>query len=214
MKAKLILSFALISMLFASPSCKKGDDGPIGPAGPTGPQGPAGSPNVIYTAWFQATSWVKDTIFNIYDFSYVKTIPEITQKIIDSGTVLTFGKLLGYNPQIWPVDQIGQLPLTLTYKTSSAGETDIDTWQAAPYVGNIRIHFTNNQNYYDNLATNHQFRCIIIPGGVKSTAGTRLHRSEQGDIESNSASLQTKNGQIDFTKMSYEEVCAYFKIAE
>jgi hypothetical protein len=84
----------------------KGDPGATGPAGLTGAGGaagaggPAGSANVIYSAWFTASPWIKDTVFYVYGFNYTKAVTEITQDILDSGTVITFGKLSGYNTAI------------------------------------------------------------------------------------------------------------------
>ena len=204
-----IRTFGLL--LFAAPlfivACKKGDTGPAGAAGPTGPQGPAGSPNVIYSQWFTPASYIKDTIFGIYGFSYTKATTDITQVTLDSGVVIVYAKLLGYNPLIWPTTQVGKLPISLTY---IQGTTMTDTWTGTETPGNLKIRFVNDHNYYGSIATSHQFRYIVIPGGVKSTVasvkpGLQTGKGSQMDIQAVAANYQ---------QMSYAEVCQRLNIPE
>lgn len=166
----LLLTISSSALLFTS--CKKGDDGEPGTA------------NVKYSEWFTPAPYKKDTIFGIWGFNYIQDAPAITEDILQKGTVLTFGKLLGYNGLIWPANQVGQLPINLTY--NQAGVTT-DTWSAGLSPGKIKIRFVNDRNTYTTIATQHQFRYIVIPGGV--TAG---------------------RGQV----MSYEEVCKTYNIPE
>jgi hypothetical protein len=151
-------TFSLVAILFALvlglSNCKKGD---------TGPAGPAGSANVMYSEWFTPATYQKDTVFGVWGFKYNRTAPGITQKVLDSGVVLTFGKLLGYNSLVWPAGNVGQLPVTITYM--QGGVTN-DTWSALASVGNLRIRFHNDRNIYTSIATQHQFRYIIVPGGL------------------------------------------------
>ena len=160
--------FAVCVMAIVT-SCKKGD------TGPAGPQGPVGSANVIYSSWFTPGAYTKDTVFGIYGFNYIKAAAEITQPILDSGTVLTFGKLLGYNPLVWPSTQVGQLPINLTYQQ---GSTMTDTWTALATPGNLRIRFVNDHNFYPAISNAHQFRYIIIPGGKPGARQAQLSYSE------------------------------------
>jgi hypothetical protein len=143
-------------------SCKKGDTGPAGITGATG------SANVIYSQWFTPSAYVKDTVFYVYGFNYTKATTDITQAVIDSGTVITYGKLLGYNPIIWPVNQVAQLPIVLNYKMTTGGITYTDTWSAWVTAGNLKIRMVDDQNYYGSIATSHMFRYIVIPGGAKT----------------------------------------------
>ncbi|MET0638164.1 MAG: hypothetical protein ABWZ25_19185 [Chitinophagaceae bacterium] len=152
MKHTLAFGVCLLIASFFIVSCKKGDVGPPGTA------------NVKYSAWFTPTTYKKDTVFGIWGFNYTQAAPEITQQIIDTGTVLTFGKLLGYNPAVWPANQISQLPINISYVQSGATQTD--TWSALVSPGNLKIRFVNNNNIYTSIATQHQFRYIIIPGSV------------------------------------------------
>lgn len=164
MKRRQIL-LTLVSAVIILAACKKAVDGANGPAGP------AGTANVKYSEWFTPTPYIKDTVYGVWGFKYNKAAPAITQQVLDSGTVLTFGKLLGYNSIAWPVNQIGQLPITVTYQQ---GGLQNDTWQVYPSVGNLRIRFQNDHNIYTSIANNHQFRYIIIPGGLPAGRGESL----------------------------------------
>ncbi|HMH23128.1 MAG TPA: hypothetical protein VK563_15195 [Puia sp.] len=179
-----VLTIIVASLLIVS--CKKGDTGPAGVAGP------AGTANVIYSAWFTPATYTKETIFGTYGFKYDKAITEITQKILDSGTVITFGKLNGYNPIIWPTDQIAQMPISLTYLSGT--DANIDTWSALLSLGNLEIRLVSSLNAYSNISNAHQFRYVIIPGGTKSTVAlTKL-----GLVNGNAGT---------FLQMSYAEIC-------
>jgi len=154
-----LFTVIIVSLLFVS--CKKGD---------TGPAGLKGTANVIYSSWFTPATYKKDTIFGTYGFSYKEATADITQKILDSGTVITFGKLNGYNPIIWPTDQVSQLPINLTYLSGS--QANIDTWSASLSLGNLTIRLVSSLNAYGTISTAHQFRYVIIPGGTKSTVAS------------------------------------------
>ena len=194
MKKFMLLSVSFLAIVLVFTSCKKGDVGPQGPQGPAGSQGAqgqqgvqgqTGTANVIYSPWFTPGAWTKDTIFGLWGFNYNKTATEITQQLLDSGVVLAFGKLYGYNPIIWQNGQVGQLPVAINYILG--GTTYTDNWSALVTPGNIHIRFTDDQNYYGSISTSHQFRYIIIPGG---SAGGRL------------------------ANLSYEEVCRKYNIPQ
>lgn len=212
-----VLSLCSKTLIIAIPvllifSCKKGDTGPAGPAGPAGPTGPTGAPNVIYSAWFTAAPWTKDTVFDVYGFNYTKAAADITQNILDSGTVITFGKLAGYNTLVWPTGQVAQLPIVINYKFSSGGITYTDTWSALATAGKLKIKFVDDQNYYGSIATAHQFRYILIPGGQKSTAAAK-----QGAISANGKRISAEdfNEVIQhYQEMSYTEVCQRLGVPE
>jgi hypothetical protein len=200
-----------VTLMMLITSCQKGNTGPAGPAGATGSTGatgavgPTGTANVIYSAWFTASPWIKDTVFDVYGFNYTKTAADITQNMLDSGTVITFGKLLGYNTLIWPINQVSQLPIVLNYKFSSGGITYTDTWSALTSAGKLKIRFVNDQNYYGSIATAHQFRYVIIPGGVKSTAAFK-----QGAISASGKQISATDIEEvmqNHQQMGYTEIC-------
>lgn len=170
-----ILSIAVLATttLFLLSCQKDNDDKPV-----------PGATTAVYSNWFQATPWKKDTIFGIWGFNYDKVAPDITQQVMDSCVILTFGKMSGYNPAIWPTNQIGQLPIMFVYKQ---GNTVTDTWSASPSVGKLRIRFVNDANIYNVISDSHLFRYIIIKGGLPAGRGTA---------------------------MSYEDICKYYNIPE
>lgn len=193
----LILSFLFLLIQ----SCKKGD---------TGPAGKDGAANVIYSAWFTPTPYIKDTVFGIWGFKFNKAAPDITQNMLDSGTIITFGKLLGYNPLVWATDQVATMPISITYMQSGV---TTDTWSAFASVGNLRIRFVNDRNIYTSIATGHQFRYIIIPPGKKAT----LARNEgNGPLSAEMPASNMAVGRVarDHGKMSYEEICRLLDIPE
>ncbi len=178
--------YFLVMMMVASfIACKKGDTGPEGPAGPQG------SPNVKYSDWFKPNAYILTTIFSVKNFTYEKSVPEITQPILDSGLVIVFAKLLGYNPSIWPANQVAQMPISLTYLQS--GATMTDSWSALTAPQKLTIRFVNDKNEYNVIATAHQFRYVIVPGGSKIAGRSTIGNYEQ---------------------MSYSELCRHFGIPE
>ena len=176
-------SIFLTSLLFLS--CKKGD---------TGPAGATGTANVIYSDWFTPASYKKDTIFGTYGFSADKAVTALTQPIVDSGTVIVFGKLDGYISSVWPTAQVSALPISITYMDGSS--PNIDTWSALITTGNLRIRLVSSLNAYGSVSNAHQFRYIIIPGGTKATASLR-----PGQVTGRGNVL------LNYSQMSYEEVC-------
>jgi hypothetical protein len=172
----------IIMVVLVSSACSKqgptgatGPQGPTGPAGPTGPKGDIGTANVLYSDWFTPPSYTKDTVFGIWGFNYDKAAAGITQTILDSGTVLTFGKLDGYAPVIWPTNQASLLPINITFMLRTTTYTD--TWSALVTTGNLRIRFVNNQNLYGSIPGMFQFRYIIIPGEVKTNSVPKDYKS-------------------------------------
>jgi hypothetical protein len=91
-----------------------------------------------------------------------------------------YGKLVGYTTLIWPAGQVSQMPININYKFSSGGITYTDTWSALVAPGKLTIRFVNEENYYGSIATLHQFRYIIIPGG-KAASG-RIAQLSYHDI--------------------------------
>lgn len=166
MKKYFLVAVIAMAVVFFVAGCKKGD---------TGPQGPTGNANVMYSEWFKPATYKKDTVFGIWGFNYTHSDPAITQAMLDSGAVLTFGKMHGYNPAVWPAGQVGQLPITITYQQ---GGVQNDTWRALARPGTLRIRFENDHNIYNSISTAHEFRYIIIPGGVPTGRVARLSYEE------------------------------------
>lgn len=184
---KIFIFFFCIVILH---SCKKGD---------AGPAGPAGSANVKYSDWFTPDTYTSTAVFGISNFTYDKAAPEITQPVLDSGVVLTFGKLLGYAASFWSANQVAQLPISLTYKQGATTMTD--TWSARAQPQKLTINFMNSVNYYINITPQHQFRYIIIPGGnkISLTSGRKASLRQVAE---------------NYQYMSYTEICNALNIPE
>ena len=204
----------LIFLIFQTLSCSKGSTGPAGatgPAGPSGSSGPTGTANVQYSDWFTPAAYTKDTVIGSYGFYYDKAATAITQVILDSGVVLTFGKLDGYITSIWPTNQVAQLPIAITYLNGSTG--NIDTWSALATVGNLRIELISSTNAYGSISNAHQFRYVIIPGGVKLNSSGLFPSAGQTQV--NSEENSRKQEVIsNYSQMSYEQICTLLNIPE
>ena len=203
-----VLLFLLLS--WAMVACQKGNTGPAGATGPAGPtggngaQGPAGTANVIYSQWFDPSTYVKDTVFGTWGFYYDKATTDITQQVVDSGTVITFGKLDGYVTSVWPTAQVAMLPITITYMDGSS--PNIDTWSALITPGNLRIELTSSLNAYGGISNAHKFRYVVIPGGTKCAVA-----SIKPGLGKGNASLPT-NADLEevkqnYRQMGYAEIC-------
>ena len=211
----LLIRVALVAFLsFGIVSCQKGDTGPAGATGATGAtgaKGAAGTANVIYSGWFTPPSWTEDTVFGIYQFFYNDSTTAITQGVLDSGVVMTFGQLDGYITSIWPTNQVAQLPIAITYMEGSTTYTD--TWSALATPGNLQIQFVNNMNLYGGISNAHKFRYVIIPGGA--SVGTT---SENPGLKSGNGSLQTSSAVREvirnYRQMSYSQICRSLAIPE
>ena len=181
MKNSIKIVILFIGLLMITLSCRSED-------AEQGPQGEPGTANVIYSPWFTADNFTEATVYGIKNMYYVKSAPQITQEILDTGVVLVYGNLSGYVSTVWPAGQVSQLPISLTYV--QGGQTMTDTWSAVQTVGKLTMKFINDKNYYtaSGLSTVHKFRYVIIPGGV---AGKQ---------------------NLDYSKMSYKELCAKFNI--
>ena len=203
-----IFSNTVIVLSLFAVSCKKGD------TGPAGGKGPVGSANVIYSAWFTPAAYIKDTVFGIYGFNYDKATTDITQSIVDSGTVITFGKLDGYTTVIWPTQQVSALPIAITYMAGSS--PNIDTWSALVTAGNLRIRLVSSLNQYGSISTAHQFRYIVIPGGVKSTASLKPGEevSGNGNTLNMSGNSFLNDVILHHQSMGYLEICQRLGIPE
>lgn len=188
-----ILILAAVMLMFQK--CKKGDTGP------------AGTANVLFSDWYTPTTYIKDTIFGIWNFTHNREVPELTSSIIDSGTVITFGKLLGYNPAVWPTSQVAALPVQLTY---NSGGTTTDTWSALVTPGNLTIRFVNDKNTYNIIANAHQFRYIIIPGGNKIARSSPL---VQQLIADQTGTSMRRSSDV-YSTANYKELCRLLSIPD
>jgi hypothetical protein len=180
-----------------------------GPTGPAGAPGAAGSANVVYSAWFTPNPWTETTVFGIYNFNFTVVDPAISQTVLDSGIVLTYGMLDGYTTSIWPTGQVALLPITVTYQEDA--QTEIDVWTALLAPDSLTINFVNNNNLYEEISTSHQFRYVIIPGSVLDTVTV----STDDDVAIRARAMtrgQYTRAQV--RAMSYPQVAQLFHIRD
>jgi hypothetical protein len=159
------------------PEGPQGEQGPVGPAGPEGPpgedgeDGEDGNANVLYSDWFTPThdggGWEQvegfgDMLTIYFDYSTA----DISQEILDTGTILVYGNLRGYNNSIWDDDEISSLPITVMY--TIGGVTNIDNWDFRATPGNLRMTIQNSENTYtaNTISVSHRFRYVIIPANT------------------------------------------------
>jgi len=99
-------------------------------------------------------------------------VPALTSAIVNGGTILVYGQLNDYTTSVWPFNEVGQLPITITFLLSGSTKICVDTWQYEVSVGNLYLQITDNQNVYSSSSFLYSnFRIVIIPGGVPIPTG-------------------------------------------
>lgn len=157
--AVFVFSMAIITAIGCEgpegPTGPQGAQGPQGDQGVQGTQGDPGTANVIYSGWIVLSDLEAPTDTSVLGRSYMKyNIPasDLTQEIIDMGTILVYFRLTGTVLQL-PTSFGGADPIYITF---------------SPFVvGTLSIL---SQNLVSNTSTGLnstiEFRYIFIPGGV------------------------------------------------
>ncbi|MFD2563460.1 collagen-like triple helix repeat-containing protein [Aquimarina rubra] len=149
---RLITVLVLSVVIF---SCE-GEDGAIGPQGEQGEQGPQGeqgepgTANVMYSDWID--SGFENDITDGFDAFNIDA-PEITQEILDTGTILVYARSTTNTIYQVPVTFYGFLNESYFFRVINAGTLNIGVEGIG--TNNIGEPFLNDV-----------FRYIIIPGGV------------------------------------------------
>ncbi len=167
------------------PQGEQGEQGATGPQGPQGDQGEQGEPG---TANVMYSDWVNTELGNSIatsSASFDIDAPEIDPDMLNFGTILVYGR------RIDAIDgnTVYQLPMVF-------GAARQQSYFFVATDGNIRIsvHANEEGDTVGDGTFLAQYRYVLIPGGV-STSG--------------------KSGSdMDFSKMTYEEVVDYFNIPE
>src|SRR5690625_1403601 len=160
------------------PKGDQGEPGPEGPQGPKGdqgepgPEGPQGEPgtaNVIYTEWINiGFSGSQGSIprsprsylgrnYTAYEFE----IPELTQEIIDQGTVLVYMKMGPRNVN----GLITQLPFTLGNTDGTTDSTIYITYTLTNGLVRVLSQYLDTNTAFNMVETT-DFRFVLIPGGT------------------------------------------------
>ncbi|MCX7550666.1 hypothetical protein [Xanthomarina sp. F2636L] len=180
-----LLAFLVIFSFSCSP--EDGDTGPQGPAGmdgTDGTDGTDGNANVIYSSWFgpDGQTFISNGYTSYAEFEV--SAPELTNDIINNGVVLVYAKFNNYVPEVWPAGHVAQLPLTI-----SGGTTDhIYTYYVEDSNMKIRYRQEGPASTWSFVGVQ-MFRYVLIPGNIDARAQ-----------------------QIDYSKMTYEEVINHFNL--
>lgn len=193
-----VLFITAISMaLVTSCSPEDGEDGAIGPQGEQGiqgeqgeqgEQGPQGEQGEPGTANVMYSDWANTELGNSIaasSASFDIDAPEIDADMLNFGTILVYARRV----DLVDGNIVYQLPIVF-------GAARQQSYYFVATTGNIEINVHANEQGEDvgDGSFLAQYRYVLIPGGV-STSG--------------------KSGSnMDFTKMTYEEVVEYFNISE
>lgn len=147
-----LVIFALLSLFTLA--CSKPEDGA---PGLTGPAGPAGTANVIYSEWASAPAATSTTIDGTLGNTTSIAVPQLTQEILNQGTVMVYGK---FSTTIFP----------LPYVSTAGGSANTLTFY--PELNSIKLfRFKHDGSGGVSIPTSLQFRYIIIPGGTPVPTG-------------------------------------------
>ncbi|MCG2617944.1 hypothetical protein LZZ85_26820 [Terrimonas sp. NA20] len=147
-----ILLFSLMTIVFA---CKKGDEGPAGEPG---------TANVIFSPWMKTTSWIPSTTSTgsgKSTFYFDINAPQVTQGIIDSGTVIVYMKFVN-DPDGTGIAK----PLPSVYYNLGGASTQY-RFQHGLMLSKVRVIADVIPS--GTPANSNDVRYIIIPGGVPLT---------------------------------------------
>jgi hypothetical protein len=161
MKSIAKLSILLLMILGTSIiSCS--DDGKDGVDGLNGMDGEPGTANVIYSDWLERPNGTETTIDATSGMLYTYSVPQITNEILNSGTVLVYMQFNGAD--------IFALPYT-----SRAGG-NINTIEAITTLGNLKIFRYRHDGVAPAISVGFgvKFRYIIIPGGTPAARSINL----------------------------------------
>ncbi len=161
---------------------EQGVAGQNGANGTDGVDGEDGNANVIASDWFGPTG--QYSINNGYT-SYAElevTVPGLDTETYDSATLLVYAKFSNFIPEVWPTNHSALLPLTISGGTTG----HFFTYYYSSDI--LKIRYRRDPEQIDtSFSTSTRFRYIFIPAST----------------------LASKNN-IDYAKMTYEEVMDYF----
>ncbi|WP_394747903.1 collagen-like triple helix repeat-containing protein [Spongiimicrobium salis] len=195
--ATYFFSMLFISSLFVACSPEDGDDGATGPQGAPGEQGPAGPTGADGAQGEQGVPGTANVIYSDWIARDFETggAASTNEQLLTSFNTAEFNLnedvllVFGRRPVNVIVSQVFQLPYIL------ASQQEFYGFRVSSFSGgsSLRIEVatldggTNLFTFFDD------FRYVIIPGGQQ---------------------VSTSKSSVDYTKMSYEEIAALFKIQD
>ncbi|MDA6070477.1 hypothetical protein NJT12_12675 [Flavobacterium sp. AC] len=177
--------FTLLLVAISTISCSS-DDGTNGIDGVDGLAGAAGAAGATGTANVIYSAWITAPVAIAETIDGAPGMSTFINAPQLSEDILAKGTILVYM-------SFGSGTFTLPYTSNAGGTTNTIT--AISTAKKIKLfRFTHSGVGTVNLPTSLSWRYILIPGGV--------------------AAATAKTAKLDYSKMSYEEVCAHFNIQQ
>jgi hypothetical protein len=144
----------VMALTFVACQGPPGPTGATGPQGTVGPAGPSGSPNILSSPWIstEASDWVRN---NIGTFILTRIAPQVTQEIVDRGSVVVF--LRNFNQDTWLGNE---LPITYRDAINDARIFTIIS------PNKIQLHYVDTLADDKNLILGAAYRYVIFPPGT------------------------------------------------
>ncbi|MFM9989718.1 hypothetical protein [Flavobacterium sp.] len=143
-----LTSIRVLAVTLIFISCSKPEDGAAGPTG---------TANVIYSNWASAPVATATTIDGTNGNTTSIAATQLSQEILDKGTVLVYGK---FSTTVFP----------LPYVSTAGGSANTLTY--FPELNNIKLfRFKHDGSGGVSISTSVQFRYILIPGGTPVATG-------------------------------------------
>jgi len=163
---------------------RDGADGTNGVDGTNGTDGEDGNANVIASDWFGPDR--QTFVVNGYTkyAEFNRKISNLDAEIYEKGTLLVYAQFSNFVPEVWPENYSAPLPLTI-----SAGTTEhVYTYYFS--TTHLRVRYRQEgPNDTWSFAPSSRFRYIAIPSNISA------------------------KGNVDFSKMTYDEVIHHFGLA-
>lgn len=165
MKLTTKLSIFLVMVLGTSIISCSGD-GKDGEDGLNGTNGEPGTANVIYSNWLDRPVGAETTIDGTTGMAYNFSVPQITNEIMNTGTVLVY---LQFSSDVF----------LLPYTSRAGG--NINTVEAITSVGSLRIFRFRHDGGTPlvPVGATVRIRYIIIPGGAPVPLARQINYKER-----------------------------------
>ncbi|WP_282079396.1 hypothetical protein [Aquimarina algiphila] len=184
-KSNLVTLIVMVIVSVSIFSCSDGEDGAIGPTGADGEQGEPGTANVIYSDWI--ASEIPQTMPS--SFQNFPIAENIEDDIIDSGVILVYGRTA--SNAVWALPTILDFSSQVNYSFAVGSNKELT----------VAVSLVSGSLDLPNNAYLTDYRYVLIPGGQLMGGGV-------------SGSKSAKNKNVDYSKMSYEEITTQFNIPE
>jgi hypothetical protein len=122
---------------------------------------------------------------------------DITQDVMTNCVILVYGKLTGYDGNIWATDHVGLLP-TVIFRNGTIESSD--EWSVTVSPGRISVRIQNSKSFYPigEPDPNHSFRYIVIPKNSAAVTGQKP----------NTQNPLSRYSESELRSISYDEICS------